>query len=481
MVYGLNRKDIWHPWLLERCQEVQKHPDGYLDLWARGHGKSSIITLGKTIQDILASHGEDALPEWGGREPTFGIFSCTRPIAKQFLAQIKREFESNVILRELFPDVIWDNPNKEAPRWSEDAGIIVKRKSNPKEATVEAWGIVEGQPTSKHFDVMVFDDVVTIDNVRSPQMIEKTTQAWELSLNLGSKHSRIRYIGTRYHYNDTYKTIMDRNAAKPRVYAATTNGKADGPPVFLSKSELAQKRQEQGPYSFASQMLMNPTAEDMQGFKSEWLEYFTYSNHENMNVYITVDPANEKKSSSDYTVMMVIGLASDNNYYVLDMIRDRLSLTERANCLFALHRRWRPLLVGYEKYGMQADIEYVRECMNRKNYHFAMNTLGGRLSKVDRIRKLIPYFEQHRIFLPEGCQKQNYEGRMQNLTGIFVSEEYESFPLSKHDDMLDALARILDEDMQTTWPLIDDDTMGQDRYTRAYRRHRHSSGSSWSA
>src|SRR6056300_1476012 len=98
----------------------------------------------------------------------------------------------------LFEDVLYQDPKKDSPSWSLDGGIIVKRKSNPKEATVEAHGLVDGQPTSKHFNILVYDDVVTIDNVRSPEMIEKTTQAWELSLNLCSKDPIRRYIGTRY-------------------------------------------------------------------------------------------------------------------------------------------------------------------------------------------------------------------------------------------------------------------------------------------
>ncbi|MEO1330834.1 MAG: hypothetical protein AAFW46_14355, partial [Pseudomonadota bacterium] len=149
-VYVLNRPDANNGWVFARAREVQAAPNGYLDLWARGHYKSSIITNWLTIQDIL-----------NDPEMTFGFFSHTRPIAKAFLRQIKQEFERNEWLRELFPDILWDNPRAQAPKWSEDEGIIVKRRGNPKESTVEAWGLVDGQPTSKHFSLLHYDDVVT--------------------------------------------------------------------------------------------------------------------------------------------------------------------------------------------------------------------------------------------------------------------------------------------------------------------------------
>lgn len=94
--YVLNRPDVENEWLFNRCREVQAKPSGYLDLWAREHYKSTIITFAKNIQDILSSHGDDPLPEWQGREVTIGIFSHTRPTAKGFLRQIMRELESVV-------------------------------------------------------------------------------------------------------------------------------------------------------------------------------------------------------------------------------------------------------------------------------------------------------------------------------------------------------------------------------------------------
>ncbi len=462
--YGCNRKDIARPWLLERCKEVQASPDGHLDLWAREHYKSTIITYGKTIQDILASHGDTPLPKYDGKELTFTVFSHTRPIAKGFLRQIKQEFEGNELLREVFPDIIWANPQKEAPKWSEDDGIVLKRKSNPKESTVEAWGIVDGQPTGKHFDVCVYDDVVTVDSV-TPNMIEKTRERWELSLNLGTHYGSRRYIGTRYHYNDAYRTILEREAAKPRIYPATHDGTVEGTPVFLTQDLLDNKRRTMGPYTYSAQMLQNPIADENQGFKREWLQYHKGSDGSGMNIYITVDPANEKKQTNDFTVMCVIGLGQDQNYYLLDIIRDRLNLTERGDRLFELHKRWRPIKVGYEKYGMQADIQYFKERMARMNYHFPIQELGGKLAKHDRIKQLVPTMQLGRWYIPETLFKTDYEKKYKNIIDIFINEEYLPFPVGIHDDMLDALARIMDEDMGAVFPIAEKRDYNQGRYS----------------
>jgi phage terminase large subunit-like protein len=449
--YAMGRKDVEHAWLLDRIRDVQEQPDGYIDLWARGHYKSTTITYAKTIQDILASHGDDPLPHWQGIEPTFGIFSCTRPIAKAFLRQIKVEFETNETLKALFPDVLYAKPDAQSPRWSEDNGLVVKRKSNPKEATIEAWGLVDGQPTSKHFNVLIYDDVVTRESVSNPDMIHKTTDAWELSLNLGDRNPRKRIIGTRYSFSDTYKAIMDKGEARQRIFPATHDGTLTGKPVFLTRDELDRKIREMGPYNASAQLLLNPTHDSKQSFKREWLRFYEHAdNFKSMNRALLCDPANEKKRTSDYTTMAVVAKGPDNNLYILDMIRDRLNLQERAATFILMHRKWKPQRSGYEKYGKDADISYIKEIQGRENYRFDIEELGGKLSKVDRVNRLIPIASENRLYLPVTLPRTNYEGKTLDLVNVLIEEEMTPWPVPVHDDLLDAITRIFDIEM--AWP-----------------------------
>jgi len=459
----LGRKDAVHPWLYDRCREVEASPDGVLDLWARGHYKSTIITYAGTIQEILRNPNT-----------TIGIFSHTRPIAKGFLKQIKREFEVNEFLRELFPDICYQNPRQDSPQWSEDAGIIVKRKSNPKEATVEAWGLVDGQPVSRHYDLRIYDDVVTRDSVNTPDQIAKTTEALDLSQNLSGGQNREWYIGTRYHYADTYRELIERGT-ETRVYPATDSGTPDGKPILLEQDEWDKKKSSMGQYVLACQMLQNPIAGSEQVFDPEWIRRAEIRPRV-LNIYILCDPAHSKKQSSDRTAIAVIGVDSAFNKYLLDGLCHRMNLKERWIAVKRIRNRWlrQPgilvVKVGYERYGKDSDIEHFKEMMRIENDHFPIEELAwpreGPGSKRDRVQRLQPDFENWRFFLAPSSdqltsrQRKAFEngdaalivrplkqkdetGRLYDVTQRMIDNEYNLFP-AVHVDMLDAMSRIYD-------------------------------------
>lgn len=470
--YLLHRPDVEHPWLFERIRDVQNHPDGYLDLWARGHYKSTIITYAKTIQDILASHGEDPLPEWGGLEPSFGIFSHTRPAAKVFLRQIKWTLEGNLALRDLFPDVLYQDAGKQSPKWSENEGILVRRRSSQKEATVEAWGLVDGMPTGRHFNVLLYDDVVTRESVTNPEMIEKTNECFKLSLNLGDRKPRKRIIGTRYHFADTYGDMVKRGVAIERRHPATVDGELSGEPVFLTREELAEKIREMGPYVASAQLMQNPIADSKQSFQRAWLRHYpagSCGKAREMWRMLICDPANEKKKDSDWTTMGVLGAGPDGNLYLLDYLRDRLNLQERAQAFMRLHRKWQPQFSGYEKYGKDSDISYIREVQNRENYRFEVRELGGNLSKFDRVNRLVPWFSDGRFYLPDALIYTPYDHRPVDLIEQFVNEEYAAWPVPLHDDGLDMMSRVLDEGV-IIWPRGAEQDKPPDRYAKKSQR-----------
>ena len=441
LVCVCGRKDMLNEFAFARCREVEAAPDGRLDLWAREHFKSSIVTFGLTIQSILRDP-----------EVTIGIFSHTRPIAKAFLRQIMRELESNKTLHAAFPDVLWGEDVRQAPKWSEDDGAIVKRKSNPNEATIEAWGLVDGQPTSKHFRILLYDDVVVAGSVSNPDMIAKTMTEMERSYNLGTTPGIKRGVGTRWHFNDAYKTVIDRGTLIPREHPGRVGGTEDGESVFWPDEIHREKRRDMGVYTYAAQILLNPKADAAMGFRREWLRKYKRISPEGLNWYVLFDAASSKKKGSDYTAGWAVGLGKDGNYYCVPEVRDRLNLKERGDRLFDMHRRYKPKQVRYEKYGLMSDIEHYQSRMENENYRFTITEVGGQTSKHDRIRRLIPLFEAGRIWLPETRNVSDWQKSTVDLVHAFIEEEFFPFPVGLHDDMLDSLARICEPDLKLVWP-----------------------------
>ncbi len=200
-------------------------------------------------------------------------------------------------------------------------------------------------------------------------------------------------------------------------------------------------------------MLLDPKADETQGFQRDWAkDRHSGVSWKGMNTYMLIDGASAKKKGSDYTAMWAVGLHSDQRVYVLDIIRDRLNLVQRTSRVMDWHRKYTPIDTRYEKYGKDSDIEHIEAEQKRQNYRFRITEVGSSTPKNDRIKRLIPYFEQGRIILPRTLHYTMYDGKTVDLVHDFIEQEYTGFPVSIHDDMLDALARLFEPDLTLLWP-----------------------------
>ncbi len=452
LIYLLNRKHFLRDerttrWTFDRCNEVQDAPNGYADLWPRESFKSEIITFGKTIQDLI-----------NDPELTFGFFSNSRPLAASFLMMIRREFEGNDLLKEVYDDVLWGDPKIDCRAYSvpwTDHAITIKRKGNPKEATIEAWGLTDGQPTSRRFSDIVYDDVVSRDET-SEQMMQKTTQELENSFLLtASDPPRYRYVATFQEIGDTTQQVIDRGIFQLRKRGPMD---VDGNVAYCSDEKFTDLRRKLSTKVFALQILLDPSqskGEGGLGFQDDWIEYYDDPPSRRMlNVYGVVDPAGDSIESNSEFALWIIGLGTDKRRRILDICLDKFDLEERWDAIFTRQQKWECLKWGYEKYGFQSDVEHFKYRQKQLNYMFNIVPLGGiRRSKDSRISELIPSFKDHLFIFPRKFVYKRKDGREVDLVKYFREREYGLWPYNrKQRDMLDALARIEDRELGIVFP-----------------------------
>lgn len=291
------------------------------------------------------------------------LISATANLATKQLKFIKDILTSRQYKR-YWPDMINDNVH-DREKWSETE-IAVDHPLRKKEAVRDPTVFVAGLTTSitgMHCDIAVLDDVVVKENAFTKEGRNKVKHQYSLLSSIEGANSEEWVVGTRYHPEDLYQTMLD---ISEEIYDDDLNiiGKEDVFEVFQREVEdrgdgtgtflwPIQKREDGKVFGFSPQILAGKRAkykgngqlsefyaqyyndpnkgggsavnrEKFQYYDKKFLdmkEGLWYYNKRRINVYAAIDFAFSLKQKADYTAIVIIGIDCDHNVYVLDIER----------------------------------------------------------------------------------------------------------------------------------------------------------------
>jgi len=427
-------------WLVPRI-----HLDFCLSLQDPSKKKIMAVFPRGWLKSTIASIG---FPIWlAVRNPDVRVLLTqnTYKNACRKLSSIRSHFESNDLLRALWPEVL---PTKDCV-WSSEALCLSRSAVHP-ESTFEVAG-TRTQVTSRHFDIIIEDDTVAPDldelgpDALTPSKddIEKAVGWHRLvpPLLVNPKVSRSIVVGTRWYESDLISWIRDNEPSfhiSSRACLEDENGKPDqdGSVVYPERFDqevLEGLKDSMGPYLFSCLYMNQPVRPDDMIFQPEWFKYLAEEiRHTNMAIYTTIDPAGDPEDSAgdpDWNVVMTTGKdLLTGNIYVLDYFRKKCSPGELINAIMSHVRRFSPIKIGLESVAYQKSLCYwLRERMRAENTYFMIEPIThGRNSKGQRIIGLQPILHAGALFVKPW---------MKDLVNEFLA-----FPLGKHDDLIDTLS-----------------------------------------
>lgn len=433
-----------HPFVVEACKEVEDGKDDWqMDLWARGHFKSTTITTASLIQTLLKEP-----------ESRICIFSHTRPAAKAFLRNVKIIFETSELLKRCFPEILWNDPKTQAPKWSEDDGLYIKRTGFYPEASLEAWGLIEGMPTGKHYTHRFYDDIETMDIVKNPDQIDKLRQSFAMSQNLKSFGGKHRIVGTPYSHLGLLQQCRDLKTptGEPvyilRCKPATSNGEIDGSPVLLSQKELDSLKSDLE--AFNSQQLLDPTPSSTRHLKGDLIKEIRPDFiPTDVFKFMVIDNAGDEKNREgcSWAVLTVaVEPKLDNlgasNIYITDALIEPLKEQEAPDLIARMYlRAGMVMALGVEKVGMSTTEVHIANSLRVHGKHLSL--------EAGNLILLKPAGRKKELRIESALAWPLFNGNIHISTSIpliyrdRLRQEMDKFPAWKLDG-IDALSYIYD-------------------------------------
>lgn len=167
-----------------------------LILVPRNHLKSTVVTVAWAIQQILRNP-----------EIRICINNAKYDTAQEFVGTIQKHLDTGSMLSKIFGEF-------RSPKltWNLDSFTINQRKKPRAQPTVMAASI-DSILNGKHFDLIINDDLVEPNNVRTKEQIEKVIDFHKDCFNQIDKGGTIVDIGTRWAAQDLYGYVLNTSAA----------------------------------------------------------------------------------------------------------------------------------------------------------------------------------------------------------------------------------------------------------------------------
>lgn len=372
------------------------------------------------------------------------IASKTGEQAKGFLGEIKAHIDGNQDFIAVFGDL-------HGPLWNDKEITIATRTKIKKEPTITAVGAGAGIP-GRHFDIIIGDDLVDGENSATDHQREKL-KVWFYSTLFPTlePEGELRIIGTRYHPQDLYghfakaEKIRDENG---KVVGKQYLDERLGPNVFCIKAiqtgpdgedrsfwedkfpldHLLRMRRAMGLAIFNLQMQNDATISEGGIISINDIEPFVWSHEgdrpplDHLRIYMGVDPAISERDEADFFSIAVIGVSDEHHIYVLEIIKEKMSVNKQRDLILKKYAQWNPDLIGFETNAYQAALAQV---VAEKGLWVPIHEFKTRKDKTQRAQIMSAYFERHEVHLHHSM--------------IDLMETLVGMPNVDHDDTFDAL------------------------------------------
>ena len=412
----------------------------------RGHGKSTLAKAALMHKLYFNPEGKKEFIAWVAEEQSQAI---------DHIKYIQNHIEINPALNYYFGDIKGNKWTEKEFTTSKGDRIIAKGTSQRLRGRSQL---------GLRYTNIILDDFESELNTKTPDR-RKEIKEWVMSTvepaleNSKENEGSIWLIGTIVHFDSFLQGIYDgfsEAKKQERRYAwhviyhkAIDSGRALWSSYFSMEklNEIKRRFQDVGlTHKFAQEYLNEARDLENAKFKVDRLVnyegqfesknnfcYIVDSKHAiPINVYFGVDLAYESNAKSDYQVIMVIGIDSDRNIYVIDYFRERIPLYDMPEKILDYAREFAPIKrANVELVGAQG---IIKDAVNK-------------LTAIDR--KLMPGLAKG-IRPPSGIKK---EDRLESLVApvvnrkkMYIKREHQDlvdemfqFPKGKNDDLLDGL------------------------------------------